>query len=86
MTAPGSPFWIDLEQAREQLLDAMSDASEGRWCAGWMSGLDRRLHEEGGIWEVVGRQVGWPLGYRAEGGWVSWDEAGAEYARTDVDR
>ena len=69
-----------LENGRAQLIEAMSGVSEERWCAGWMENLDRRLHAEGGIWEVIGRAVGWPVGDFEKWAWVSWDEAAALYA------
>ncbi|MFM9780428.1 hypothetical protein [Streptomyces scabiei] len=69
-----------LHSGRQQLVEAMSGVSEERWCAGWLEGLDRRLHEEGGIWEILGRAVGWPTGSYKQRVWVSWDEAAALYA------
>jgi hypothetical protein len=68
-----------LAQLRERLLDLISATSEDRWAAGWMSGIERDLYSEGGLWEALGRVVGWPTQYR--GGWMTWDEAG-EYFRS----
>jgi hypothetical protein len=66
-----------LAMLRQQLLDAMSDWSESNWAAQWMSGLEEMLHEAGGIWEILGRAIGWPLDYEpAEDQWVTWDAAG----------
>lgn len=73
-----------LERGREQLIEAMSGVSEERWYAGWMHDLDRRLHAEGGIWEILGRAVGWPTGDYNQWVWVSWDEAAALYAQSQT--
>lgn len=78
MTEP-QPAATALEQQRAQLIEAMSAVSEDRWCAGWMPELDRRLHTEGGIWEHIGRKVGWPVGNYEAWTWVSWDEAADRY-------
>lgn len=32
------------------------------------------LHKSGGVYELIGRLVGWPLGFNAEAGWVEFDE------------
>lgn len=68
-----------LDVQREQLLEAMSGVSESRWCAGWLYGLSRRLYEEGGIWQTVGEQTGWPMGDYENWTWVPWEQAGALY-------
>jgi hypothetical protein len=60
---------------REQLLEAMSGVSESRWCAGWLTGLEERLHAEGGIWKILGEQVGWPVGEYGQWTWVTWEHA-----------
>ena len=69
-----------LERGREQLIEAMSAVSEDRTCCGWASDWARTLHAEGGIWETLGRAVGWPVGNYDQWVWVSWDEAAALYA------
>jgi hypothetical protein len=69
-----------LERGREQLIEAMSAVSEDRTCCGWASDWARTLHAEGGIWEALGRAVGWPVGNYDQWVWVSWDEAAALYA------
>lgn len=68
-----------LWQGRKQLLEAMSAVSEDRTCSGWAGGWARTLHAEGGIWETLGRAVGWPTGNYDQWVWVSWDEAAALY-------
>jgi hypothetical protein len=69
-----------LERGRAQLIEAMSAVSEDRTCCGWTSEWARTLHAEGGIWETLGRAVGWPTGNYDQWVWVSWDEAAALYA------
>jgi len=69
-----------LERGRTQLVEAMSAVSEDRTCCGWTSEWARTLHAEGGIWETLGRAVGWPTGNYDQWVWVSWDEAAALYA------
>ncbi len=69
-----------LERGRAQLLEAMSAVSEDRTCCGWASDWARTLHAEGGIWELLGRAVGWPTGNYDQWVWVSWDEAATLYA------
>ncbi|MEW2393130.1 hypothetical protein AB0933_32695 [Streptomyces venezuelae] len=69
-----------VERGRQQLLEAMSAVSEERTCAGWCADWARTLHAEGGIWETLGRAVGWPSGNYEQWVWVSWDEAAAIYA------
>jgi hypothetical protein len=68
-----------LERGRAQLLEAMSAVSEDRTCCGWAADWARTLHAEGGIWETLGRAVGWPTGNYDAWWWVSWDEAAALY-------
>lgn len=70
-----------LERGRQQLLEAMSAVSEDRTCTGWAADWARTLHAEGGIWETLGRAVGWPTGNYDRWVWVSWDEAAALYAQ-----
>lgn len=72
-----------LERGRNQLIEAMSGVSEERYCAGWMGDWARILHAEGGIWETLGRDVGWPTGNYDQWVWVSWDQAGRLYAQAD---
>lgn len=73
-------------ELRPALLEAMSAWSEDHYCAGWMGGLERMLHELGGIWEILGREIGWPTDYmynpEKNGRWVTWDEAGRIFAET----
>ncbi|MGW4042998.1 hypothetical protein [Streptomyces sp. NPDC004721] len=69
-----------LARDRTQLLEAMSGVSEERWCAGWMESLDQRLHAEAGIWETIGRTIGWPTGNYDHWVWMSWDEAARLYS------
>jgi hypothetical protein len=71
----------DQTRQREQLIEAMSGVSEERWCAGWLEGLDARLHHEGGIWETIGRSIGWPVGDYRAWTWFPWDEAAEIYAK-----
>lgn len=86
--AKRSPKWNQRDTAsatrlrdatREVLLAAMSDWSEDTYCAGWLTGLEMKLHRLGGKWETLGRAVGWPIGCDAEGGWETWDEAAERY-------
>lgn len=71
---------------RRELLEAMSAWSEDNWAAGWMHGTEKMLYEYGGIWEILGREIGWPTGYEhdADFRWVSWDEAGVIFAERDA--
>jgi hypothetical protein len=69
-----------LERGREQLVEAMSLVSKKRYWAEWERNLDRSLHSEGGMWEILGRTVGWPVGEWKPLTWMSWDDAGALYA------
>lgn len=73
-----------LERGRGQLLEAMSAVSEDRTCCGWAPDWARTLHAEGGIWETLGRAVGWPTGNYDQWEWASWDEATALYATTEA--
>lgn len=68
----------DRDALRAQLIEAMGFISEDRYCT-WMPGLSQVLHEEAGIWEIVGREVGWPVGDRGAWTWVTWDEAADIY-------
>lgn len=60
---------------REQLIEAMSGVSELRWSAGWLEGLERRLHAEGGIWQTIGEEIGWPVGEYQQWTWMTWNDA-----------
>ncbi|MFJ6729436.1 hypothetical protein ACIQPQ_31490 [Streptomyces sp. NPDC091281] len=70
----------DIPAMRRQLLEAMYFTSEDRYVTAWMPGLSQALHEEGGIWELVGRSIGWPVGEPEAWVWKSWDEAARIYA------
>lgn len=60
----------ELAQVREWFVDAISNYSEERWCAGWLIGIEEIIREEGGPWLwPAGLARGWPLGYRGEDGW-----------------
>ena len=74
----------DLTTRRRQLIEAMSAVSEERTCAGWMADWARTIHAEGGIWETIGREVGWPTGNYDVWVWVSWDEAARLYGHTEA--
>lgn len=71
----------DLDRQRHQLSELMSAISEERYAAGWLDGLDRRLHAEGGLWETIGRAIGWPVGDYKHWTWMSWNEAGRQYKK-----
>lgn len=71
----------EVARQRQQLIEAMSGVSEERWCAGWLYGLEQRLHAEGGIWETVGRSIGWPVGDYERWTWFPWDEAAEIFAK-----
>jgi hypothetical protein len=73
-----------LGNGRTQLLEAMSAVSEDRTCTGWAADWARTLHAEGGIWETIGRAVGWPTGNYDQWVWRSWDEAGVLYATEEA--
>lgn len=77
-----------LDALRRGLLTMMSDWSEENWCAGWMSRTEEMLHEQGGVWEILGRQVGWPTDYEGDPDfrWVTWDEAGRIFEERKADR
>ena len=66
-----------LERQREQLLSMISDYSEETWCAGWMSDIEQTIAIEGdgSVFAILGKALGWPIGYRAEGGWETWEQA-----------
>ncbi|MEU5476702.1 hypothetical protein [Streptomyces mirabilis] len=57
----------------------MSAVSEDRSSARWAGDLARTLHAEGGIWETLGRAVGWPTGNYDAWTWVTWEEAARAY-------
>ena len=71
-----------LAALRTSMLALISATSEDRWCAGWMGGIEEELYAEGGIWEILGREVGWPNGYDGATAfaWLTWDEAGQVFA------
>lgn len=71
MDSPSSASGTNLvETARAQFLDAISDYSEDRWCAGWMIGIENDVRELGGRFLLMAFAAdGWPIGYRAEHGW-----------------
>jgi len=73
-----------LDRGRAQLLEAMSAVSEDRTCCGWAFDWARTLHAEGGIWETLGRAVGWPTGNYDAWVWVSWEEAAELYGHAAV--
>ncbi|MEV4440438.1 hypothetical protein AB0K09_15720 [Streptomyces sp. NPDC049577] len=68
-----------IDRQRAQLLEAMSAVSEDRTCCGWASDWARTLHADGGVWEILGRAVGWPTGNYDHWVWLSWDEAARLY-------
>jgi len=74
------------QRLRADLLTLMSAWSEDQHCARWLIGLDTELLASGGVWEILGREIGWPIGYRAEGGWTTWDEAKDIAHRREVSR
>lgn len=78
----------ELAALRRALLTMMGDWSEGAYAAGWMSGTEEMLHERGGVWEILGRELGWPTGYEhdADFAWVTWDEAGRIFAERNDKR
>lgn len=77
-----------LDAMRRSLLTMMSDWSEGAYAAGWMSGTEEMLHTQAGVWEVLGRAIGWPTGYEhdADFRWVTWGEAGVLFAERKAQR
>ena len=74
---------VERDAVRYALLSAMREWSEENYCAGWLIGLEAKLHAEGGAWETLGRLVGWPIGPDAEAGWETWEAAGDRYASAD---
>jgi hypothetical protein len=73
---PGAIITTDaITRGHEQLLEAMSAISEDRSSARWAGDLASTLHAEGGIWETLGRAVGWPTGNYDAWTWVTWEEA-----------
>lgn len=70
---------MELEQKRSQLISLIRAHSEEAYAASWLGGIDEDLYKVGGVWEIMGREIGWPLGYEGENGWVSWDEAAVRY-------
>lgn len=81
--AESDPPQGSLEQQRDALIEAMGGVSEERWSAGWLIGLERRLYNEGGIWEIIGRAIGWPTGKFRDWTWATWDEAGEIFKSED---
>lgn len=69
----------DIERVRKQIIDLISAHSEYLYSAGWLYDIDQICWEQGGVWETIGRAHGWPVGYRGEHGWMSWEEAGISY-------
>lgn len=67
---------------RADLLDAISNASEDLYSAGWLDGIERVLLLKGGIWLTLAEQYGWPVGYRGEKGWETLDQALTRYNTT----
>lgn len=77
-------FLDDQDKMRHQLLEAMSGWSEQMTCASWIIELDRRLHKEEGIWQLIAAETGWPVDVGAGLGvenfrWLTWEEAGEVY-------
>ena len=68
-----------LQSLRSQLLEAIAYVSQDRYDCSWMPGLSRSFHEEGGIWEILGRVVGWPVGEEGRWVWMTWEQAAAHY-------
>ncbi len=55
---------------RDAFCELISAYSEDRWCAGWMTGVEKTIREQGGIWIGIAYICGgWPIGYRGEDGW-----------------
>lgn len=67
---------------RADLLDAISNASEELYSAGWLDGIERILLLKGGIWLTLAEKYGWPVGYRGEKGWETLTEALTRYNTT----
>lgn len=72
----------DIATMRKQLLETLYSASEDRYSAAWMPGLSQALHEEGCIWELIGRVIGWPVGEPETWAWKTWDEAARIYGQS----
>lgn len=60
---------LSLAAARSDLLAAIGDASQAAYFAAWMTGIERTLLARGGMWELLARAVGWPVGYLGLDGW-----------------
>jgi hypothetical protein len=75
-----------LASARADLLEAISDASQGAFAAGWLSGVEKILLLRGGLWALLADALGWPYGHR---GLIEWDtdldSALARYGATRAD-
>ena len=83
ITAPDSKN-SSLEWRRAQLIAAMRGYSDELYSANWLDNLDRVLHQQGGIWQILGLAIGWPLGYQGRDGWVTWEEAEIFYRRRNA--
>jgi hypothetical protein len=60
-SSPPTDYLDDLSRpasAADVLRLAMSAYSEAMWCAGWMSGLEEELWQQGGGWHDIARAVG----------------------------
>lgn len=67
---------MTIEELREQMVDLISEYSEGHWAAGWMSGIEDEIRRAGGVWLVMaGVCGGWPQGYRGDAGWEPLNDA-----------
>jgi hypothetical protein len=64
-----------LAVARFDLLEAMSDASQSAYFAGWHGGIEKVLLERGGMWLLLAEQLGWPVGYL---GLIGWDRTAVQ--------
>lgn len=68
--------------SRVDLLEAISNASEELYSAGWLEGIERILLTKGGMWTILAQHLGWPVGYMGEKGWETLDEALNRYKLT----
>jgi hypothetical protein len=55
--------------ARFDMLEAISDASQAVYMAGWHGSIEKVLLERGGMWTLLAERLGWPFGYRGLQGW-----------------
>lgn len=61
---------------RKQFCEAISGASEERWCAGWHDGIVDELRRKGGLWLRMAEAAGgWPVGLAGEDGWAPLSDA-----------